>query len=141
MTAAMLSTPARSSASWAGSRKRHSKRGCARLFSGTWIIVAGGRVCSAVLIVLGVWASPEPGSRGESIALGLNLLPMYCELDCGYSIYFCLGKYSRERHHSRRRFRYAFTPHYSGCFQAIAAGLRQTDDLLSLVGADAGRHS
>ena len=39
-----------------------------------------------------------------------------------------------------RRRGYPPASHYPGHFQATAADLRQADDLLSVVGADAGRH-
>ena len=45
-----------------------------------------------------------------------------------------------EGHHSRRRIRHAAASRDAGRQQAAAAGLRQADDLLSAVDADAGRH-
>ena len=43
-------------------------------------------------------------------------------------------------HHPRRRLRHAAVPGHAGRVQAAAAGLRQADDLLPAVDADAGRH-
>ena len=45
-----------------------------------------------------------------------------------------------ERHPPCRRLRHAAVPDDPGGEQTASAGLRQADDLLSLVGADAGRH-
>ena len=44
----------------------------------------------------------------------------------------------QERHHSRRRLRHPALPGHAGRQQAAAAGLRQADDLLPAVHADAG---
>ena len=45
-----------------------------------------------------------------------------------------------ERHHPGRGRRHPAAPDHPGGVQAAAAGLRQADDLLPAVGADAGRH-
>ena len=45
-----------------------------------------------------------------------------------------------QRHHPRRRLRHAALPGDAGRVEAAAAGVRQADDLLPAVDADAGRH-
>ena len=45
-----------------------------------------------------------------------------------------------QRHHPRRRLRHAAVPGHAGGQQAAAAGVRQADDLLPAVHADAGGH-
>ena len=45
-----------------------------------------------------------------------------------------------QRHHPRGRLRHAAAPGHAGNEQAVAAGLRQADGLLSAFDADAGRH-
>ena len=50
------------------------------------------------------------------------------------------GRRSHEGHHSGRRLGHAALPADARDQQAAAAGLRQADDLLSAVDADAGRH-
>ena len=57
-----------------------------------------------------------------------------------FSIYF-KGVHKYERYHSCRRCRHPALPADHGHQQTAAAGLRQADDLLSSVHADAGRHS
>ena len=46
-----------------------------------------------------------------------------------------------QRHHSRRRLRYASAPHHLIGQQTAVAGVRQTHDLLPDLGIDAGRDS
>ncbi len=51
------------------------------------------------------------------------------------------GGRADERHHSGGRFRYPVASHYARRIKSASARLRQADDLLSVIGANAGGHS
>src|SRR4030067_1109672 len=107
MTGAMPLTRARSSAIWAGNRRRVLKPESAKPCNGIWTIWNGLRV------------SPVVNTRSGSTPIT------------------AIGE-RHERHYSGGRIGDALVSGDSGCFQATAADLRQTNDLLPAIHADAG---
>ena len=104
-------------------------------------------------------AASSAGSRRETFATGLAqdraLVPRqprvgrractsgeYQQLDrrCSYARGRDGASDDAQGHHPRRRLRHAAVSADAGRQQAAAAGLRQADDLLPAVDADAGRH-
>jgi len=89
-------------------------------------------------------SSPKIVYSGRSSALNPYVIRAVFRLGGvqlhNFSIYF-KGVHKYERYHSCRRCRHPALPADHGHQQAAAAGLRQADDLLPPVHADAGRHS
>ncbi len=116
MTYVMPSTRRKSPASWAGRRRKPSKAGCEKPFSG----ISPMRLVET----RAGWQLSGRTLRAETL-----------------NGRFLLGGETNERHHSGGRFRYPVASHYARRIKAASARLRQTDDLLSVIGANAGGHS
>src|SRR3990167_5217224 len=109
-TCATPSTPARSNANSVGRPRKASPAACARPCAGTWITSTGAAACRMAAINANAWELLNERGARD------------------------------EGHNSRRRLGQPSAPDHPGGVETAAADLRQTDDLLPDLGADARRH-